>query len=130
MSSESRPSPGANQFGWFTKRLAVIVSYGYLAALALSVLLAFVPHLRAVAVWIPMVNGPAERVADAFLQLASGGYDCSATVWDDRLLQAFSLLLFAFVGWLEFFAIGFVAGAFIDVLALLKRVFGRSLSPV
>ena len=123
------PSPEAKYFGWYTKRVAVILSYGYLAALTMSVLLAFVPHLAAVAVWIPMVNGPAERVGDAFLRLASDGYDCDVSVWGDRLLQAFAFTLFMFVGWLEFFAIGFIAGALIDTLALVKRALSRVLSP-
>jgi hypothetical protein len=94
-----------------------------------AALLAFVPHLGAVAVWIPMVNGPAERVGDAFLRLASDGYDCEVSVWGDRLLQAFALILFVFVGWLEFFAIGFIAGILVDTLALVKRALSRALSP-
>lgn len=126
----THPSPEQKHFGWYTKRLAVILSYGYLAALAMSVLLAFVPHLGAVAVWIPMVNGPAERVGDAFRRLASNGYDCDVSVWGDRLLQAFAFILFVFFGWLEFFATGFIAGALIDTLALVKRALRRALSPV
>ena len=118
---EDLGSKETRTFGWYTKHLAVGFSFGFAILLVLAVLVGFIPGLSAVPRGLFGLTGPAMRITDLFVRAASSGYDCQTNWWDDRLLELMSLGLFAFLAWFEYFAIGFVTGATVDVLLAIKR---------
>jgi len=115
----SPPSTEERNFGWYSKRLAVVLSFSYLILFAVSLV------IYAVSGRFLAPGGPAERVADLVLQFASSGDECETNWWDDQLLRVFDWMLLAFLGWFQYFAIGFVSGLSIDTVAALKRRFFR-----
>jgi hypothetical protein len=121
MFADDLGSKESRAFGWYTKHLAVGFSFGFAILLLLAVLVGFIPGLSAVPGGLIAMTGPAPRIVDLFLAAASSGYDCDTNWWDDRLLELVSLGLFAFLAWLEYFAIGIVTGAAVDVLLAIKR---------
>ena len=121
MFSGSRPSIEGKDFCWYTKRLAVMFSFGYLVVLGVCALIGLIPRLHVVMAAPLIASGPVGLVADAFLNFASDGQDCSTNWWDDLILQAFGWALFAFLAWFEYFAIGWVSGLLIDTGVALRR---------
>ena len=118
-------SKESRTFGWYTKHLALGFSFGFAVLLLLAVLVGFIPGLSSVPGGLIAMTGPAMPIVDLFLRAASSGYDCETNWWDDRLLELISLGLFTFLAWFEYFAVGFVTGAAIDALLVIKwRLFG------
>jgi hypothetical protein len=113
-------------FGWYTKHLAVGLSFGFATLLLVAVLIGFIPGLSAIPRGVVGMTGPATRIADLFLSAASSGYDCETNRWDDRLLELIALGLVMFLAWFEYFVIGLVAGATLDAVLAIKRRFARA----
>jgi len=94
---------------YYARRLAVVLSLSYLAIFAVAVPWGrFSAHDTAYKM-LRTVSGPAQRVANVAFDIASRGDGC-AGLWHHESVSPFAYVVFAFAGWLEYFAVGFAGG--------------------
>lgn len=123
--ADSDSGENGKDFGWYTKRVAVYLSYGYLTLFVVSGLLTLVPRLASIAGWGLFPNALGMFLADGLARYASSGYGCEPSAFDDQIQTTFIWSVAALFGWFQFFLVGLLAGGVADAMVALTRSIRR-----
>jgi len=111
------------RFGWYTKRLAVIFSFGYLVLFVAVPFISEIPAISGVGNRVLEASMPAAVAALPLMRIAHNTNDCARGSDSDPCSEVEDLgtALIVFLGWFQYFVIGLLSGALIDTSGSLKR---------